>query len=245
MTTNALYLEVYQKILESIHSLEYIENTPLPSERYLSERYHVSRSTIRQALNKLKSDGFIYTVHGNGSFIKPQVIEQPLNRFYSFTDELKSMNRLIENKIIEYSMISLEPHLAKKLNHPTGSLFHKLIRLRSEKEYPLMIETSYLPKSRIHSLNVEYLNGHGSLYSYLSERYAFHANHATETFRPIIPLQHEKELLQLPSNSPCMLLERYSYEDDCIIEYTKSIIRGDKYIFKIDFPKDTGKTNSL
>ncbi|MFW5629321.1 GntR family transcriptional regulator [Acetivibrio ethanolgignens] len=42
--TNVLYLEVYQKILESIHSLEYIENTPLPSERYLSERYHVSRS---------------------------------------------------------------------------------------------------------------------------------------------------------------------------------------------------------
>lgn len=236
MTTDALYLEVYRKILDSIRSSEYIENTALPSERYLSERYHVSRSTIRQALNKLKQDGFIYTVHGNGSFIKPQVIEQPLNQFYSFTNELKSMNRLIENTIIEYSLISLDAYLAQKLQYPEGALFHKLIRLRSEKEYPLMIETTYLPKSRIHALNIERLNGHGSLYAFLSERYDFHANHATETFRPVMPLQHEKELLQLPSNSPCILLERYSYEDDCIIEYTKSIVRGDKYIFKIDFP---------
>lgn len=236
MATDALYLEVYRKILESIRSLEYIENTALPSERYLSERYHVSRSTVRQALNKLKNDGFIYTIHGNGSFVKPQMIEQPLNRFYTFTDELKSMNRLIENTIIEYSLISLDQHLSKKLNHPEGALFHKMIRLRSEKEYPLMIETTYLPKSRIHELNIERLNGHGSLYAYLSERYAFYADHATETFRPIMPLQHEKELLQLPSNSPCMLLERYSYEDDCIIEYTRSIVRGDKYTFKIDFP---------
>ena len=155
MTTDALYLEVYRKILDSICSSEYIENTPLPSERYLSERYHVSRSTVRQALNKLKSDGFIYTVRGNGSFVKPQVIEQPLNRFYSFTDELKSMNRLIENTIIEYSVISLDSLLAKKLNYSDRSLFHKLIRLRSEKEYPLMLETTYLPKSRIHRLNIE------------------------------------------------------------------------------------------
>lgn len=237
MSPKALYQDTYYKILEDIRTYEYQENRAIPSERSLSERYHVSRSTIRLALDKLKNDGFIYTVHGKGSFVKPKVFEQPLNNFYSFTDELKAKNRLINNTIVEYSVFSLNQNLAKKLGHPAGAEFHKLIRLRSEEEYPLMIETTYLPKSRIHSLNIDYLNGHGSLYVYLSERYAFHVDHATETFRPVMPTPAEKNLLQLPAHSPCILLERFSYEDNCIIEYTKSVVRGDKYIFKVDFPR--------
>ncbi len=238
MSENALYAETYSRILDSIRSLEYEENTALPSERYLSEHYHVSRSTVRLALNRLKSDGFIYTVHGKGSFVKPQVIEQPLDHFYSFTDELKARNKLINNTIIDYSLISLDPELALRLSHPTGSVFHKLIRLRSAEEYPLMIETTYLPKSRIHYLNIEYLRGHGSLYTFLEEHYAFHADRARETFYPVMPSANEKDLLQLPSHTPCILLERYSYEEDSIIEYTRSVVRGDKYIFKIDFPRE-------
>ena len=71
MSGQVLYIEVYNTILKDILSSEYVENEPIPSERYLSEKYHVSRSTIRQALDKLCADGFIYTVHGNGSFVKP------------------------------------------------------------------------------------------------------------------------------------------------------------------------------
>lgn len=241
MATDSLYLEVYRKILSSIY--EYIENTPLPSERYLSDHYHVSRSTVRQALDKLKNDGFIYTVPGSGSFVKPQVIEQPLNRFYTFTNELKSMNLLIENAIIEYAVIPLDAHLAQKLKYPDGTLFHRLVRLRSGKEFPLMIETTYLPKSRFFELDIEYLNGHGSLYTYLEKNYAFHADHITETFRPVMPSQHEKELLHLPPNIPCTLLERFTVENDSIIEYTKSVVRGDKYIFKVNFPNE--KTDAM
>ena len=50
MESNALYIKVYQDILDGIRKSEYAENTPLPSERYLCEKYHVSRSTIRQSL---------------------------------------------------------------------------------------------------------------------------------------------------------------------------------------------------
>lgn len=234
MSSHALYLEVYNTILQEILNSDYSENEPLPSERYLSERYHVSRSTIRQALDKLNVDGYIYTIHGNGSFVKPQMFEQPLNKFYSFTDDLKSSNTQIENKIIDYTQIHLDRHMAKKLQYPEGTAFHKLTRLRLEKDYPLMIETTYLPKSRIHNLDINYLEGNGSLYKYLADHYAFHADHAIETFRPILASPTERELLKLPPSIACTLLERFSYEDTFIIEYTKSIVRGDKYTFKVD-----------
>lgn len=235
MQNEALYLSIYRQIFDSIiMSSEYAENSPLPSERFFCEKYHVSRSTIRQALEKLQDDGYIYTIRGNGSFIKPQVFEQNLTTFYSFTDELKNSNIIIQNEIIDYELIQLDMALASRLGYDKKSYFHKLTRLRSAKDYPLMVETTYLPKSRFHKINTDYLMNHGSLYSYLREKYNFCAEHAVETFRPILSNAKEQGLLQISSNIPCIFLERFSYEEGMISEYTQATVRGDKYIFKVD-----------
>ena len=237
MSSSSLYLEISEKIIEAIQSGEYPENSPLPSERSLSEKYHVSRSTIRAALGKLKNDYVIYTIHGNGSYVKPQVFNQPLSKFYSFTDELKSSNILIHNTIIDCHIVENQPDLNEKF-HLTGSnAFHKIIRLRSAKEYPLMIEVTYLPRNRFYKITSEILEKY-SLYQYLEQKYDFHVTRATEQFRPIIPSAFERKHLQISSSTPCMLLERLSYEDDQVIEYTQSVIRGDKYTFSVDLCLD-------
>lgn len=234
MHSDALYLEIYQKILHSIQIGEYVENSSLPPERFLSEKYHVSRSTVRQALDKLKEDDFVYTIHGNGSFIKPQIFKQPLTKFYSFTDELKNSNILIHNEIVDYSILTPDRTLSTVLETSPGSEFHKLVRLRFAKDYPLMLETTYLPRNRFITINTQILEDY-SLYQYLKTKYDFHVEHATETFKPILPSQKERDLLQIPQYSPCMLVERFGYEDNQLSEYTHSIIRGDKYLFSVDF----------
>ena len=234
MGNDALYVEIYHAILKSIQANEYQENFPLPSERYLCEKYHVSRSTIRQALNLLQESGVVYTVHGNGSFIKPRIYNQPLGSFYSFTDTLKQNNILIKNEIVGYELMPCTASLARKIACPAGTMFHKLTRLRSAKEYPLMIENTYLPQNRFIKLDIDALS-HGSLYEYLAKKYDFHVDNATETFQAVMPRADERTLLNISATTPCILLERFSYEDECLIEYTKSIVRGDKYSFSVSF----------
>lgn len=233
MSDTALYFEIYKRILQDIQKGEYPENTPLPAERYLCDKYHVSRSTIRQSLLLLKDAEVVYSVQGNGTFIKPQVFTQPLTNFYSFTDTLKSSNILIHNDIEDYRVISANASLSKKTGYPEGTSFHRIVRLRSAKEYPLMLETTFLPVSRFIKLDMNALKA-GSLYDYLRTRYSFHVDRAEETFHPIMPLPEEKRLLSMPVGTPCILLERFSYEENMLIEYTKSIVRGDKYVFHID-----------
>ena len=53
-----------------------------------------------------------------------------------------------------------------------------------------------------------------------------------ETFQPVMPRADEKNLLHISSSTPCTLLERFSYENDDLVEFTKSIVRGDKYVFR-------------
>lgn len=224
---NALYMKVCQKIIHDIQNNKYGENEPLPSERDLCHEYHVSRSTIRQALDVLKKSDLIYSVQGNGTFIKPQVFTQPLTNFYSFTDTLKRSNILIKNDILSHEIIPAGEYLGKKTGFDPTAQFHRLVRLRSAREYPLMLETTYLPQNRFFRLDIDALSK-GSLYEYLKLIYNFTVDQATETFRPVMPTSDESTLLQVSTGTPCILLERFSYEQNILIEYTKSIVRGDK-----------------
>lgn len=232
MANTPLYVQIYKTIVSSIKNGEFKENTPLPSERELCEKYFVSRSTIRQTISLLKDADFVYTVHGKGTFIKPQVFIQPLTKVYSFTDTLKNDNVIIQNEIIEYEKEMAGSTISKITGRSENAYFHKLIRLRSAKDYPLMIETTYLPTDRFIRIYPEKLKT-GSLYEYLRKNYNFKADRIKETLRPIIPQPKERKLLQISNNIPCILLERFSFEDDLIIEYTRSVVRGDKYIFQV------------
>lgn len=73
----------------------------LPSEADLSERFNVSRATIREALSKLEQAGVILRKHGVGTFIAPPapVIDAGL-------EELESLERLAQR-------IGLEVHMGK------------------------------------------------------------------------------------------------------------------------------------
>lgn len=228
-----LYIDISEKILATIEKSEYTENSMLPSERILSENYHVSRSTIRHALNHLKDNGYIYTVQGKGTFLKPIVYEQNLFKLYSFTDELRSNNIYVTNIIIGYELVSINDTLANKLNRKPNELFHKIIRLRTADSCPIMIETTYLPQNRFYHIEIGKIET-DSLYTYLVKKYDLQLDRATEIFRPVLPRTWQCELLKISSKDPCTMLERFSYENDLLIQYTISMIRGDKYVFKAD-----------
>ncbi len=238
MKSDALYVDISKQILRDIERGIYPESAPLPDEETLRKKYNVARSTLRRALELLKEKEVIFSVQGNGTFIKPHLFTQPLSTFYSFTDTLKSSDVLIQNSVIDYKLVEADKWLAKETGYPEGTRFHKLLRLRSAWQYPLMLETTYLPQSRFLALDTEILS-EGSLYDFLRMRYNFQATRATETFQPVMPRGDERTLLHIAVNTPCMLLERYSYEGNSLIEYTKSIVRGDKYAFRIEWTQDT------
>jgi GntR family transcriptional regulator len=73
----------------------------LPSEAELSQRFEISRATIREALAKLEHAGVIVRRHGVGTFVAPPqpVIDTGL-------EELESLETLAER-------IGLETHMSK------------------------------------------------------------------------------------------------------------------------------------
>lgn len=62
----ALYLQIAEELKQDLSKLRYGEQ--IPSEAELMEHYHVSRGTVRQAVNGLVSSGYLYKLQGKGTY---------------------------------------------------------------------------------------------------------------------------------------------------------------------------------
>ncbi|WP_299092882.1 FadR/GntR family transcriptional regulator [uncultured Metabacillus sp.] len=70
VSSNKLYVQIYNQILSEIQSGSFEIGDKLPAERELCEQFGVSRAPIRQALSALELNGYIYSRQGEGVYVK-------------------------------------------------------------------------------------------------------------------------------------------------------------------------------
>ena len=64
-----IYLKIKEDILQKIEAGEYKKSSRIEPERQLSLQYGVSRMTLRQAIEELVGEGYLYKVQGRGTFV--------------------------------------------------------------------------------------------------------------------------------------------------------------------------------
>ncbi len=77
-----LYEQIYEEIREKIEERGYRVGDRLPSEKELSEQYHVSRITSKKAVELLAEEGLVTRIPGKGTFViehqeMPKALEIP------------------------------------------------------------------------------------------------------------------------------------------------------------------------
>jgi GntR family transcriptional regulator, transcriptional repressor for pyruvate dehydrogenase complex len=91
-----LSVAVTDALREKIESAAWTPGARVPTEKDLSAQLNVSRATVREALTRLKHEGYVYSVQGKGAF----VADQPgMNAFR--VDQLLSENPIESAHIFE------------------------------------------------------------------------------------------------------------------------------------------------
>ncbi|MCM3112167.1 GntR family transcriptional regulator [Lederbergia lenta] len=228
-----LYYQLMDSIIEKIESGNLKEHDKLPSERELCEMHNVSRTTVRQAMQELEKEQFIYKQHGKGTFVSPKVINQSLVTFYSFTEEMKKINKIPTSKVLAFEKVDVDSKLAKTMEMIEGDSLFKITRLRFADDEPMMYEISYIPVQRFPDLKEDDLQKL-PMYHLFRENYNVVITKANERFKAMMPTYEEAERLNIQQGEPSLLIERITYEDSSVIEYTVSIARGDKFTYSVE-----------
>ncbi len=209
----------------------------LPSEREICLQYGVSRTTVRQALESLQNQKYIEKLHGKGNFVLPRRMSQELIRFYSFTDEMRKLGKVPTSQIMSLEIMYATEKIAVKLGISLGDVVYKLIRLRLADGIPMMYETTYLPFARFRELEKEDLEKN-PLYDVLCKRFSAKIVMAEETFVPVLVNKLESLYLSMKEGEPALKIERFTHEEQQIIEYTVSIARGDSFQYRVTLYND-------
>ena len=95
----ALHYQLRDIIQEEIETGYLLENDRILSERELCNTYGLSRSTVRQAIQELEKEGYVYKCQGKGTFVAPKKYNQHLDKIYSFTANLNMPSQRVMQKI--------------------------------------------------------------------------------------------------------------------------------------------------
>lgn len=204
------------------------------SEREISDKFQVSRTTVRLAMAELEKMGYIYKKHGKGTFVATlSENKQNLMESYSFTDHMKKLGRVPKTKVLSFETIEANEYLAMNMGLSIGEHTIKITRLRLADGIPMMVETSYLPYAKFSTLTEEMLK-QKPLYEIFKEDYGEIIKAADEEFSASMVPQKESQLLEVPAVSACLRLVRTTYNTaNQVIEYTLSIARSDQFIYKV------------
>lgn len=227
-----VYVQLMNIIIDQIESGVLGENDKIPAERELCSKYKISRTTVRQAIQELAKDRYIYIQHGKGTFVSPKQLKQELFGFYSFTEEMKKLGKVPSTKVITFEITQCDEKTAQKMNMAEGDRIIRFTRLRFTDNEPMMLTTSCIPYDRFPNLSRDEMEK-GSLYEIFTNKYNVYFTKALETLTSVATRKDEAALLQMKAGFPSMMIERTTFEKDEIIEYAIGIARGDKFKYDI------------
>ncbi|WP_277985819.1 GntR family transcriptional regulator [Sanguibacter massiliensis] len=116
----------------------------VPSERALTERFDVSRMTVRQALDALVTEGTLVREQGRGTFVAPHHADFEM-RLTTFSEEARRRGLKPGAEVLEATTGPASPRVARALDLDVDAPVHHVARLRTADGTPMSIESSWIP----------------------------------------------------------------------------------------------------
>lgn len=223
-----------EEILNMIENEKYLPGDMLPSLEDLGERIGVSRTTLREALKMLETDGVVTLKQGVGTYVSKGwvFLRDSLNTLRSTSEMLRSFGFTNKHKIINEEII-VNDMIAKKLNLQPGDEIYKLERIRYAEKHPIIYSIDYLPVNIV-GRDFSFKNSkEQSLFIYLDKmgqkiQYAhaiISAAEATE-LAPQIRNAFKSNLF--------LFLEQHNYNmDNAIIDYSIDYYNAEIFKFSV------------
>ncbi|MBS4958674.1 GntR family transcriptional regulator [Clostridium tertium] len=195
----------------------------IPSERELSKKYALNRSTIRTAIASLVEDGYLTKVQGRGNFVTKNNNTKLQINFRGMSDLLKNVGFNPSSKIIAIDIRKAGYKLSKIFNISEDEIIFRIMRLRLGNDEPISIEDTYVPYSLIPNIDkIDF-----QIYS-LYDIFAAHEiqlDHINQVYTSTRVRNIEARLLNLNDGDSVISVSITGYiKENIAVEYTEVLV---------------------
>ena len=210
------------------------EGEQIPSENELCQKYEVSRTVVRQAINEMVNEGLLTRKKGKGTFVaKPKLsgsLMQNLNGFYK---DMTVKDMKTRSKVLEFSIIEAPKKIANRLQQKPGDKIFKIDRLRFVNDEPIVYVITYIPYDLCPELINEDL-ANQSLYEVMENKFDLKIHQSRRSIEAVGAIEEIASLLDIEAGNPLFLLKSISYlENGMPVEYYEAKHRGDRIGFEV------------
>ena len=225
------FQDIFLDIESDILNQQYKAGELLPSENRLSDKYNVSRETIRKALTLLLESGYIQKKQGKGSIILDiKRFDFPISGLTSYKELQDAQNINSETIVVKNRKETIPEHIAAFLNVSRDTEVHVLTRARKVDGETVILDKDYLLTSVIPLLPDD--EAKKSLYNYIEKELGLTIGYARKEFIVEPATQEDRDLMTLHGDTHVVVTRSEVHlEDTTLFQYTESRHRLDKFRF--------------
>ena len=182
----------------------------------------------------MEKEGYIYKLQGKGSYVSSPKIYQNRSGFSKFYDDMMSLGKIPVSKILSLKIKKPNTLVKERMNLSDDGLICKLVWIRYGNDEALIYETIYLNYSLVEGIeNIDLKSK--KLYDVLTNEFGIKITHGKELFYPCKLDTSEAKFLGLNEGDLGMKVERTVFQGSKVLEYTKSTVRGDRFVYTTNF----------
>ena len=221
MSRSPLYERVESVLAADIADGSLLPEAQLPPEEALIERFKVSRTTVRKAIQNLIERGLVEVRRGKGTFVTQPKITQELTELTGFVEDMRALGRNPTARLLDQRIVAADEAVARHLAVTPGTLVVRLRRVRLADGVAMSFDETYLPRDIGEKVASNDLEAE-PVFALLEEKYDTPLVEAEYKLEAAAADPVAAQALQVPTGSPIFLIERTSYTTG----NRQSIMRG-------------------
>lgn len=227
-----LHIQAETALRELIASDEYRNGKTLPNEVEMAKMMAISRTTLRQAINKLVFEGLLTRKKRKGTTVADNAVSSRSNNWLSFSQEMKLRGISIKNFELHVTWVFPDEALANFFGIGTDRQVLKMERVRGRPDEPFVYFASYF-HPRIGLTGDEDFKR--PLYELLEQDYSIIATLSKEEISAKGADTFIAEKLRIAVDSPVLLRKRFVFDQgDRPIEYNLGYYKAGSFVYTVE-----------
>ena len=239
------YQRIKNAILDNIHSGKWQAGNAISTEMALAEEFGVSRMTVNRALKELSEERVLERRQGSGTFVAQQQFNHTFVEVRNIAQDLKSANRDYQAHVVSKRAITasmLDDEMRGKFDLDTAvvssdsedtriseiAVLYEVKIVHFADGQPIQFEERWVDATKVPDFIEQDFNVVNTS-DYLIAKSPL--ERGSYIIQALAAPEEIAKALQIPVNSPTLVLRRRTYSAGQVLTFVKMWHAGDRYQF--------------